>query len=73
MKKYEAIDLLDYTDTVTEITCTSCQTTDSSSSDEYDAIEHWFEEGWRATETRSYCPDCAKKRLKQKTWKKRKS
>jgi hypothetical protein len=62
-KEYEAMDLYDFIETESSITCSSCRKTDSvmyADSGE----EFFFEEGWRATRENVYCPKCAKKKLK---------
>jgi len=48
---------------VAEIICSKCSTQDDA--DTYDPENTFYDYGWRATEKHCYCPDCAKKYLKQ--------
>lgn len=65
--KYKADDLYNYITTTHEIECINCDTTDAiGDCDEIDALEYFFNEGWRVTKGEMvYCPKCAKKKLKQ--------
>ncbi len=50
-----------------EIFCTvrGCrQTQEIHNTDEYQAGEVFFKDGWRGTPNHTYCPKCAKKHLK---------
>jgi len=60
-----AYDLMAFTSNTTTIKCTKCQETRTEWLDEYDAVDYFFEKGWRATENHCYCPKCSKKYLKQ--------
>jgi hypothetical protein len=66
--KYEPFDLYDSIETECTITCSSCGKQSSVRGAESDnATDFYFAEGWRATKSGNvYCPECAKKKLKQK-------
>lgn len=67
--KYKADQLLDDIYTENTISCTKkgCKETDNTfNCDEYDTANYMFKKGWRRTENHCYCPQCAKKHLKQK-------
>ena len=59
----EYYELLDWTVTSTTIICSSCKATDEIH-DDY--VDFFYQNGWRATISKCYCPDCAKKYLKPK-------
>jgi len=63
-KKYLPEQLIEYCDTTTEIFCSRCRETGITQGDESIASDDFYDRGWRATENHSYCPDCAKKYLK---------
>jgi len=64
--KYSADQLYDSCMTSTEISCSKCYGSNNvNGMDEWEAIEHFFGKGWRATTSHTYCPECAKKHLKQ--------
>lgn len=62
--KYSAEQLLDSVCEMTEIVCDKCGHKDEMPCDSFDAVNNWFEEGWRQTLHKCYCPECAKKYLK---------
>lgn len=62
--KYVAEQLYDSVQTTTDITCTKCRKSDITCGDEWIACDTFFSKGWRATPNNTYCPDCAKKHLK---------
>ena len=51
----------------TEISCTRCNNFEISDFDYGMSIEEFIENGWRATNKHCYCPECAKKFLKNET------
>lgn len=62
--KYEPMDLWDFIEVESTITCSSCgkQKTAMGGSNE----DSFFYEGWRATKSGNvYCPECALKKLKK--------
>jgi hypothetical protein len=63
--KYLPEQLIEHCNTVTDIICTKCRDTDMTYASEYVACDDFFDKGWRATENHTYCPNCAKKYLKQ--------
>jgi Zn finger protein HypA/HybF involved in hydrogenase expression len=60
------MDLYDSVETECTITCSKCgMQSDLYGIDDFDAVDIYFEEGWRATKTGNvYCPNCASKNLK---------
>lgn len=61
-KRYESISKLDgYTNTITEVYCTKCKKIDSIGFDLCEALEYFYDEGWRGTVLNCYCPSCRKK------------
>ena len=66
-KQHPSIQLEDSIHDISVIGCSKCSTQGEDEclgSDE--AARGFYKEGWRATETRTYCPKCAKKYLKLK-------
>ena len=63
-KTFEQI--IDHLESVTTIKCTakSCKIEDEFYEGEDFASEHFFDLGWRATDSHCYCPKHAKKLLK---------
>lgn len=63
-KEYEPEDLIDFIELEASIECSKCKKGDmvmySDTGEDY-----FFEAGWRATKDNVYCPECAKKKLKQ--------
>ena len=65
MRKKTATDLLDSLNIEITIECSRCDKKDSVLPvDHFDAADSFFKDGWRATATMAYCPECAKKYLK---------
>lgn len=66
MKKYKAIDLLDFINEEInwEINCTSCGKRDGGYGDAIWQTDILFNGGWKATKENVYCPECATKKLK---------
>lgn len=65
MAKYKPEDLLDSCHEEVTISCSKCKNNDSTHQlDIYEAIDEFFERGWRATSVNTYCPKCSKKHLK---------
>jgi len=63
--KFKVEDFMGFTQTVNIIICTKCNLHyPVNEMDEWDAITHFIQKGWRATEKHCYCPKCAKKYLK---------
>ena len=66
-KKNPEMQLMDSVHLTAEICCSKCDKEDSSDcNDDLEAMQGFYEEGWRATERNTYCPKCAKKYLKAK-------
>lgn len=65
--KYQESDLIDSIDTVSTITCTKCGEEQELREDTMEAVEYFFSEGWRATRTNTYCPNCVHVYLKSFT------
>lgn len=64
---YEPMDLCDSIETECTITCSSCGKQSICFTDSDEAMDVFFEEGWRATKSGNvYCPECASKKLKIK-------
>ena len=59
-------DLVEWTleNTICEIHCVVCGEQELKYGNEDVAAKAFFNKGWRATKTSVYCPECAKKRLK---------
>lgn len=65
--KYKSEDLWDDLLTEHSITCSKCNDTDNAFNiDDQVAVEYFFKQGWRRTPHNLYCPECAKKHLKQR-------
>ena len=65
MAKYKPEDLFDEIMSTHEICCSNCKTTDTVvGCDDFDACQSFFNDGWRKTTEKCYCPKCAKKKLK---------
>lgn len=48
-----------------EISCDNCTTTKTIHGiDDGDACDEFYKQGWR-TRSKTYCPECAKKKLKR--------
>ena len=63
--KNEPEQLLDAVDSTHDITCEICkQTKLLHGYDSFDAVEEFFNLGWRKPRERVYCPKCAKEKLK---------
>ena len=62
-KEYDKFD--GFISSIIQISCTNCDGESETDGDEFDAPEIFYEEGWRATSTNCYCPNCAKKKLKK--------
>ena len=57
--------LLESINIVAEISCSRCDKEDSMDCfDIEEAIEGYYNDGWRATDKHTYCKKCAKKYLK---------
>ena len=64
-RKYSPEDLYESIISEQSIICDVCSEENSLYNiDDIDACEVFFEEGWRATPNRVYCPVCAKEKLK---------
>jgi Zn finger protein HypA/HybF involved in hydrogenase expression len=65
-KKYKSDDLIESILSEHSITCDKCKDTLSEyNTDEYFFSERLFNLGWRVTNSNTYCPKCASKKLKQ--------
>lgn len=66
MSKNKANSLYEAIEVHVEITCSSCNKTETlHGCDEFDACEVLYEDGWRMTRSQNvYCPTCSKKKLK---------
>ena len=66
-KKKEKDLLYENIETTCDIYCSNCNEADSAHHiDEFGSAEYFQDKGWRATEYNTYCPKCAKKKLKSK-------
>lgn len=63
--KYTSDQLYEWTITTTEINCSKCKKTNTLHLEQFQAMETFFEIGWRATPSNVYCPDCTNKHLKK--------
>lgn len=65
-KQRSAEDLIDFCEEESLIECQvkGCKEASSYNESAEFASEHFFEQGWRATPTKVYCPEHAKKSLK---------
>lgn len=63
-RKYNPDQLEDFIHTVSHIRCTRCAEENSIEGDYTDASEGFFTKGWRVTQSNAYCPNCAKKKIK---------
>ena len=65
--KYEPMDLWDSIEVECAINCSNCQKRGVLHFVDDDEASHaFFKKGWRATKSKNvYCPECAKKKLKQ--------
>jgi len=64
-KTYDWTDLFNGIVTIDKIKCTRCQREDETGgNDNWKSSMKFFNIGWRATRLNTYCPVCAKKKLK---------
>lgn len=55
-------ELLDFTTTVTEIKCDKCGHCDKSYIDEWEAVNVFFDNGWKIINKKCWCPVCIKEK-----------
>lgn len=61
---YPETQLYDFIITESTIICDLCKKTDTIDTDSDEAIDYWYNEGWRGRK-KCYCPECAIKKLKE--------
>jgi aconitase B len=54
--------LSDFVTTVSEIRCDECNKIDKSYMDEWEAAEHFLDEGWEIVGKKCLCKDCISKK-----------
>lgn len=60
-KSIELAELSVYVNTLSTISCEWCNADSNIHADEYDALDYFYEKGWRVIKDKCICPNCKKK------------